>query len=221
MAESFAPSFGELPREIPIFPLTGVLLLPRGRLPLNIFEPRYLAMVSDALAPPRLIGMIQPQEGKGDAGEPATYPIGCAGRIISFGETEDGRYLITLTGVARFELREELPLRRGYRRVRVDWARFERDLAAPETPADVDRKRLLAALKPYFQRRSIGADWDAVNGMADEPLVAMLAMGCPFAPSEKQALLEADGLAARATLLTALLEMEAAPAAPEQTMLRH
>jgi len=221
MAERFAPSFEELPREIPIFPLTGVLLLPRGRLPLNIFEPRYLAMVSDALAPPRLIGMIQPQEGKGDAGEPPTYPVGCAGRIISFGETDDGRYLITLTGVARFAVSDELPLRKGYRTIRADWSRFAGDLAAPETPADVDRKRLLAALKPYFQHRGIGADWNAVNEMADEALVAMLAMGCPFAPSEKQALLEADGLAARARLLTALFEMEAAPAAPEQTMLRH
>ncbi|HTZ79452.1 MAG TPA: LON peptidase substrate-binding domain-containing protein [Stellaceae bacterium] len=220
MAERFAPSFEELPREIPIFPLTGVLLLPRGQLPLNIFEPRYLAMVSDALAPPRLIGMIQPQEGRGDAGEPPTYPLGCAGRITSFSETDDGRYLITLTGLARFTVGEELPLRRGYRMVRPDWSRFRDDLTAP-IAAELDRKRMVAALKPYFQRRGIGADWNAIGEMADEPLVTMLAMGCPFAASEKQALLEVRTLAERATLLTALFEMESTPAAPEQTTLRH
>jgi Lon protease-like protein len=218
--EHFSPRFEALPQALPIFPLTGVLLLPRGRLPLNIFEPRYLALVSDALAPPRFIGMIQPQEGRGDAGEPPTYPVGCAGRITSFSETDDGRYLITLAGVARFTVTSELPLVKGYRSVRVDWARFRGDLA-PASSGGVDRKRVLAALKPYFQHRKIDADWNAVNEMADESLITMLAMGCPFASSEKQALLEADGLEARARLLTALFEMAGAPTAPEQTTLRH
>src|SRR5713226_2255989 len=118
-----------LPDILPIFPLTGVLLLPRGRLPLNIFEPRYLAMVSDALTYPRLVGMVQPREGHGDSGDPPVYATGCAGRITGFGELDEGRYQITLTGVARFAIVEELPLSKGYRPVRVDWSRFKGDLA--------------------------------------------------------------------------------------------
>src|SRR5581483_11566441 len=121
---SFQASPTDLPATLPIFPLTGVLLLPQGRLPLNIFEPRYLAMTRDALAGARMIGMVQPLEGRGDAGAPPVYPIGCAGRIIAFSETDDGRYLITLSGIARFAIAEELPRDRLYRRVRADWQRF-------------------------------------------------------------------------------------------------
>src|SRR5437868_4727955 len=140
-----------LPAILPIFPLSGVLLLPRGRLPLNIFEPRYLAMTRDALAPPRLIGMIQPlnAEGERDAdASPPLYGLGCAGRVISFSEVEDGRFLLTLTGVARFEVESELPMRSGYRRVAANWDRFKGDLA-PDAGA-VDRKTLFKSLKPYF-----------------------------------------------------------------------
>jgi len=217
--EPFAPSFEELPPVLPIFPLTGVLLLPRGRLPLNIFEPRYLAMVSDALAHPRLIGMVQPREGHGDAGDPQVYTIGCAGRITGFGELDDGRYEITLAGVSRFAIVEELALVKGYRPVRVDWTRFRADLAPAS--GGVDRDRLLAALKPYLKRHKVKTDWDAIAKTPDERLVTSLAMVCPFAPSEKQGLLEAEGLPARARLLTALLEMAGSTGTPERADLRH
>jgi Lon protease-like protein len=202
----FDPSFEQLPASLPIFPLTGVLLLPRGRLPLNIFEPRYLEMTRDALKGDRLIGMIQPVDGAGDAGEPPTYRKGCAGRMTSFSETEDGRYLITLTGLARFDVARELPKEgKLYRRVLADWRPYRGDLAEELTA--IDRKRLLAALKPFFERHNIAADWSAVEATPDERLVTTVAMVCPFAPSEKQALLEAKDTAERAKLLTALVEM--------------
>jgi hypothetical protein len=216
---AFDLSFEALPPVIPIFPLTGVLLLPRGRLPLNIFEPRYLAMVSDALAHPRLIGMVQPREGQGDAGDPPVYTIGCAGRITAFGELDDGRYEITLAGLARFAIVEELAQVKGYRPVRVDWSRFRGDLESAS--GGVDRDRLLAALKPYLKRHKVKTDWDAIAKTPDERLVTSLAMVCPFAPSEKQGLLEAEGLPARATLLTALLEMAGTSGTPERADLRH
>jgi uncharacterized protein len=220
MASSpFDLSFDELPPVIPIFPLTGVLLLPRGRMPLNIFEPRYLAMVSDAMAYPRLIGMVQPREGQGDAGNPPVYQTGCAGRITGFGELDEGRYEITLTGVARFSIEEELPLVKGYRPVRVDWARFRGDLVPAE--GGVDRERLLAALKPYLKRHKVKTDWDAIAKTPDDRLVTSLSMVCPFAPSEKQGLLEAESLPARAHLLTALLEMAGASAGTERADVRH
>jgi uncharacterized protein len=216
----FDPGFDELPPVIPIFPLTGVLLLPRGRLPLIIFEPRYLAMVSDALAYPRLIGMVQPLDGRGDAGEPAVYRVGCAGRITGFGETDEGRYQITLTGTARFEIAAELPLVRGYRPVQVNWTPFAGDLVETES-GGVDRERLLAALKPYLKRHKVTTDWEQITKTPDERLVSTLAMVCPFAPSEKQGLLEAESLEARARLLTALLEMAGATATQESAGVRH
>jgi uncharacterized protein len=206
---AFEVSAEALPADLPIFPLTGVLLLPRGRLPLNIFEPRYLAMVRDALgAPLRLIGMIQPQEGAGDAGVPPLYHIGCAGRISEFAETDDGRYLITLTGVARFAVADELPREQLYRRVRPDWTSYPDDLEAAS--GSVERKRLLQALKPFFARHGITAEWPAIEATADERLVTTAAMIAPLAPAEKQALLEARDLVERARLLTALLEMAVA-----------
>jgi len=216
---AFDLSFDELPPVIPIFPLTGVLLLPRGRLPLNVFEPRYLAMVSDALSYPRLIGMVQPREGQGDAGDPPVYAIGCAGRITGFGEVDDGRYEITLAGAARFSIVEELALVKGYRPVRVDWSRFRGDLVPAS--GGVDRDRLLAALKPYLKRHKVKTDWDAIAKTPDERLVTSLAMVCPFAPSEKQGLLEAEGLPARARLLTALLEMAGTAGTAERADVRH
>src|SRR6185437_1377739 len=150
----FAPDFAQLPKALPIFPLTGVLLLPGGRLPLNIFEPRYLAMTRDALGEARMIGMVQPTQGHGDAGDPPVYRRGCAGRMTSWSETDDGRYLITLIGVARFDIVEELPRDdRLYRRVLADWSPYRGDLAAESAPLAVaERERLLAAIKPFFDR---------------------------------------------------------------------
>ena len=201
-----------LPEILPLFPLTGVLLLPRGRLPLNIFEPRYKAMIEDALGGERLIGMIQPSEPQRDnIGEgpvnPPLYPVGCAGRITQFSETDDGRYLVTLTGVSRFRIREELPLVSGYRRVVPDWQPFAADRHAGEP--GFDRARLLRGLKGYFTQRQISADFEAIEKAPGEYLVTSLAMACPFAPNEKQALLEAADPDERARLLTTLVEMAA------------
>jgi uncharacterized protein len=203
-----------LPDTLPIFPLTGVLLLPRGRLPLNIFEPRYLAMTRDALGGERLIGMVQPNEpqqdnrGRGAHENPPVYPIGCAGRITSFSETDDGRYLLTLTGVSRFRIRDELPLLSGYRRVVAEWQPFARDVDTP-SGTEFDRERFIRGLKGFFTQRQISADWEAIEKAAGEHLINSIAMLCPFAPSEKQALLEATDLDERARLLIALVEMAA------------
>jgi hypothetical protein len=214
-----------LPDVLPIFPLAGVLLLPRGRLPLNIFEPRYLAMTRDALAGERMIGMVQPSEASaappgmsppGIAGlNPPVYPVGCAGRMTQFSETDDGRYLITLTGVSRFRIKEELPLLSGYRRIVPEWEPFAGDRQRPGEPG-FDRERLLRGLRGYFAARKIQADFDAIDKAPGEYLVTSLAMACPFGPSEKQALLEAADLDARAELLTALVEMAAIEPANEE-----
>ncbi|MBM3547535.1 MAG: peptidase S16 [Alphaproteobacteria bacterium] len=214
-----ATRFEELPAELPVFPLSGVLLLPRGRLPLNIFEPRYLAMIKDALAPPRLIGMIQPQdasEERNPDASPRLYGIGCAGRITSFSETEDGRFLITLAGVTRFEVESEIAMRSGYRRVKPRWDRFRSDFAPDESA--IDRQALFKSLKPFFDARGLKADWDQVDKTGDERLIAMLSMICPFEPPEKQALLEAKDLAARTDILKGLLDMALAtpPEAPTE-----
>jgi Lon protease-like protein len=198
-----------LPVEFPVFPLTGALLLPRGKLPLNIFEPRYLAMVEDALGAGRMLGMIQPdpQKAAGPSG-PGLYRIGCLGRLSSFSETDDGRYLITLSGVMRFAVGVELEMRRGYRRVRADLALFAGDLDAPAALAGFDRDGLLAALRGYFLRQGFDANWEAIGKMPDDQLVVTLAMVCPFDPAEKQALLEAADEAERAATLRTLLEID-------------
>ena len=198
---------GSLPEILPIFPLTGVLLLPRGRLPLNIFEPRYLAMTRDALGGERLIGMIQPSDPHEGGMHPALYPTGCAGRITAFTETDDGRYLLTLTGVSRFRVQAELPLLSGYRRIVPEWQEFAGDLDQGE--GGFDRQRLVRGLRAFFGQRQIEADWGMIEKAPGEHLVSSIAMLCPFAPNEKQALLEAPDLDARAELLTALVEMAA------------
>jgi Lon protease-like protein len=195
---------GELPGELPVFPLAGVLLLPRGRLPLNIFEKRYLAMFDDALGGDRLIGMIQPSAQVNEP-SPALFSVGCAGRITSFSETGDGRYLVALDGVARFGIAEELPLQRGYRRVVPDWTRFATDVT--EDTGAIDRHRLIELLQAYFRQQSLSANWDAIGQAPDERLVTSLAMICPFEPPEKQALLEAGCLSDRARLMMSLLEI--------------
>lgn len=195
----------QLPETIPVFPLTGVLLLPKGKLPLNIFEPRYLNMVQDALATNRLIGMIQPRDG-GAGHNPPLYETGCAGRITSFSETEDGRFLITLTGISRFRVTSEIATTRGYRRAVADWGPFAADMAEDE-PCDLDRTRLDGLLRAYFKQQGISANWESVSQAPLDRLVTSLAMICPFDPPEKQALLESPDLNARARLLLALVEM--------------
>ncbi|MGC8469268.1 MAG: LON peptidase substrate-binding domain-containing protein [Acetobacteraceae bacterium] len=203
----FAPRSEDLPGEIGVFPLEGALLLPGGRLPLNIFEPRYLALTESALATGRLFGMIQPDPHApaGPAG-PGLYRVGCLGRIISFSETEDGRYLLTLAGVTRFAVGEELAGTRGFRRVRARYEEFADDLAPAAAPA-FDREALLEALRLYFRTRAIETNWEAIRQIPDAQLITTLAMGCPFEPSEQQALLEAPAATDRATALAALLRM--------------
>ncbi len=198
----------DLPDELSIFPLPGVLLLPRGRLPLNIFERRYLAMFDDALAGSRMIGMIQPTDPAMTEPSPAVFGIGCAGRITSFQESGDGRYLVALDGVARFRVVKELPLHRGYRRVSADWSPYAADLS--EESCDMDRHRVTDLLQTYFRQRGLSANWDAINQTPDERLVTSLAMICPFEPSEKQALLEASCLSERSKLMMTLLEIAVA-----------
>ena len=200
----------EVADEFPVFPLTGALLLPRAKLPLNIFEPRYLAMVEDALAERRCIGMIQPDvaHAHGETG-PALYRVGCVGRLVSFSETEDGRYLITLAGLSRFEVVQELDMRRGYRRVRAGFGPFAVDLVDGGRMPLADKPALLAALRAYFQARGFDANWDVIESMEDDALVTTLAMVCPFGPVEKQALLEAPPGGSRAQTLLALLRMGA------------
>jgi Lon protease-like protein len=201
--------FEDLPATLPVFPLAGVLLLPRGKLPLNIFEPRYLNMTRDALGAGRLIGMIQPRHPADLADAPELYDVGCAGRISEFAETDDGRFLITLTGVCRFAIAGEIASTRGYRRVQADWDRFRADFDAADC-AMLDRDRLTDRLRRYFDAHGITADWATIKETPDERLVTTLAMVCPFAPSEKQAMLETASLADRADMLLALLDMAAA-----------
>jgi Lon protease-like protein len=208
----------DLPDCFPVFPLPGALLLPGGRLPLNIFEPRYLAMTEDTLAAGRMLGMIQPQPQRPpQPGGPGLYRIGCLGRLSSFSETEDGRYLITVTGVVRFAVAEELAGRRGYRRVRGDFSAFADDLAGQQTAEKIDRDGLLAALRAYFARRGFEANWDAIGKMADDVLVTTLSMVCPFEPAEKQALLEAPRPADRAAALLALLQFDTHAVPPDRS----
>jgi Lon protease-like protein len=203
-------SIDELPTEFPIFPLGGALLLPQAKLPLNIFEPRYLAMIEDALASGRVIGMVQPDESRpATPSGPALYKIGCLGRLSSFSESDDGRYLITLTGMARFAINVELEMRRGYRRVRADLARFRSDLDMQRNTTGIDREGITQALGTYFTTRGFDANWEAINEMPDDALVTTLAMVCPFDPAEKQALLEAPNSADRASTLLVLLQMGA------------
>ena len=205
-----------LPTEFAIFPLPGALLLPGGKLPLNIFERRYLAMIDDALSSGRVIGMIQPDELRpATPSGPALYRVGCLGRLSSFSEAEDGRYLITLTGVIRFTIAVELELQRGYRRVRADLSRYRSDLDTDTVAVPLGRDRLMTALRAYFTTRGFDANWDMINEMPDDQLVTTLAMVCPFDPAEKQALMEAPGLADRAATLLTLLQMGAH--APDDT----
>jgi len=199
----------DLPQMIPVFPLDGALLLPGGDLPLQIFEPRYLNMIDDVMAGDRIVGMIQTRPG-GDRLRPKLTDVGCAGRITSYAETSDGRYLITLTGVCRFEAGPELLIPTPYRQLRARYDRFEADLAEDGealTPATA-RTRFAKALKRYLNRRELDVDWETARSAPLEALVNSLAMGLPFEPAEKQALLEAPDLAARFETLSTLLEID-------------
>ena len=193
----------ELPAVLPVFPLGGVILPPRGLLPLNIFEPRYLNMVDDAMAADRIIGMVQTRPG-GDAVRPKLMGVGGAGRITSFAEAPDGRYLITLTGLCRFRLGAELGLQTPYRQVRADFSPFENDLQEPEE-AGIDRQPLMDALKRYLGGRELELDWSAALAAPTDALVNSLAMALPFDANEKQALIEAGDLRERLEVLTMLL----------------
>jgi Lon protease-like protein len=206
----------DLPETIPVFPLPGALLLPRGQLPLNIFEPRYLAMVDDALKDKRIIGMIQPDEAKATSPlQPVLYDVGCAGRITSFEETGDGRYLITLSGVCRFRLLDELPVTTPYRQCRIDFSSFESDFMPNLGDSEVDHDALLGTLSAYLDANRIEADWSGIREAPVEALVNGLCMMSPYGAREKQALLEAPDLKARADLLIAVTEFALAEKDPD------
>ncbi|MDA8586426.1 LON peptidase substrate-binding domain-containing protein [Rhodobacteraceae bacterium] len=199
-------SSSDLPTTIPVFPLPGALLLPRSRLPLHIFEPRYLAMVEDAMkTPERIIGMIQPRDGKMEGG-PTLHAIGCAGRLTGFSETEDGRYMLTLSGGSRFRVKKEVEGFSPYRRCDVSWKGFERDLGGTETDKGLDRKRFFPLLQQFFETEDLRTDWESLQDADDELLINSLSMLCPFEPEDKQALLEAPSLETRRETLVTLLE---------------
>lgn len=194
-----------LPETLPIFPLRNALLLPNGKLPLNIFEPRYLAMTDAALAAGRYIGMVRPKSDEGLQED--LYRVGCAGRISSFMETDDGRYLITLTGVSRFVIRDEIREGTPYRVAAVDWSGFTADLYETGEDDPSTREALLDVLSRYLDAASMKADWESVEGAQAETIVNSVAMSCPFSPDEKQAILEAETGINRAETLIALMEM--------------
>ena len=200
----------DLPRMIPIFPLPGALLLPRTELPLNIFEPRYLNMIDDALSGDRLIGMIQPTPSARDPMHPDLCDVGCVGRITTFSETDDGRYLITLTGVCRYRAARELDAKTPYRQVEAAYDDFGDDLLPSHQTERIDRARLSTSLRHYVEANGFKADWGAVEEAPAEALVNALATLCPFEPEEKQALLEAPDLRARCDALITLLEIDSA-----------
>jgi uncharacterized protein len=203
----------DLPPRLAIFPLAGALLLPRTKLPLNIFEPRYLAMVQDAMASSRIIGMVQPVDDGAEGDDaPAVQSIGCAGRITSYAETDDGRLLIVLTGIARFQIVAENETSGPYREVEADFTPFAGDLIAGLGEADVDRRVLIETLRIYLEARKLVADWDEVEAASTEALVNSLSALSPYPAGDKQALLEAVDLKARADMLIALTEVALARA---------
>lgn len=208
----------DLPDTIPVFPLPGALLLPRARLPLHIFEPRYLAMLDDTMKTShRLIGMVQPREAP-KAGSRRLHSIGCAGRLTAFSETEDGRYMITLSGISRYRIKSEVEGFTPYIRCQVDWAGFDRDLGPAEHDPDFDREKLLRVLSRYFEANSLSTDWSSLKEAEDELLINSLSMLCPFDPEDKQALLEAPSLATRRETLVTLIEFALRGGSNEEVM---
>ena len=202
----------DLPSVIPVFPLPGALLLPRGQMPLNIFEPRYMAMIDDAMkSGDRLIGMIQPDAAHPESEEkPHLYKIGCVGRITQLAETGDGRYLIQLTGISRFRVEQEIAATTPYRQCRVSYLPFADDFIARKGEDAVDRDALLAALTAFLKANKLKADWEGIESAPNEALVNALAMMSPYGAAEKQALLEAPDLKTRAEILVAATEIELA-----------
>ncbi len=208
----------DLPDTIPIFPLPGALLLPRSRLPLHIYEPRYLAMIEDAMkTSSRLIGMIQPYDAPGAAGK--LHAIGCAGRLTAFSETEDGRYMVTLSGKSRFRVIKEVE---GgftpYRRCEISWQGFERDLGPVEKDKGFDRKVFMDQLNRFFADQGLSTDWDSLRDADDELLINSLSMLCPFEPEDRQALLEAPSLSTRRETLVTLIEFALRGGTGEEVM---
>lgn len=209
----------DLPETLPVFPLPGALLLPRSRLPLHIFEPRYLQMFEDTLrSPHRLIGMVQPNPVPGRDDGPGLYTIGCAGRVTQFSETEDGRYLITLTGVSRFRVLREVQGFTPYRRCDVSWEGFGRDLGETEADPGFNRDAFLALLERFFSAQKLSTDWDTLKEAEDELLVNSLSMLLDFNPEDKQALLEAPSLSTRRETLVTLIEFALRGGASEETL---
>jgi Lon protease-like protein len=203
----------DLPNVIPVFPLAGALLLPRGQMPLNVFEPRYLAMIDDVLrSSHRLIGMIQPDPAHpgADQNKPHLFQIGCIGRLTQFAESGDGRYLVQLTGVSRFRIEEELPVVTLYRQCKVTSQPFADDFKARKGEDEVDRKALLRTLTSFLKANNLKADWDGIENAPNEALVNALAMMSPYDAAEKQAMLEAPDLKTRAEILIAVTEIELA-----------
>jgi len=205
----------DMPKVLPLFPLRGAILLPRASLTLNVFEPRYLALVDHALAGDRLMGVVQPAPEAGNAESPAgkSFPIrrvGCAGRISSFTESDDGRVVISLAGIARFRLAQDVEGKSPFRIAHVDFSPYARDFVSGHGEEDVDRPHLIATLRSYLIANNLNADWDRINNASTERLVNTLSILSPYGPEEKQALLEAPDLRARAEALIALAEMELA-----------
>jgi uncharacterized protein len=197
----------DLPQKLPVFPLPGALLLPRADLPLNIFEPRYLEMISDALSGDRIIGIIQPRDDSDTAERPKLMKVGCAGRITSYAETPDGRMLVTLTGISRFSIKSEMTVTTPYRQVVANFKPFAIDLVMDLGANEVNRPALLTAFKDYLSANNMSADWSEINAASTEVLVNTLSLLAPYPASEKQALLEAPDLKTRADVLVALTEM--------------
>lgn len=211
-------SAADLPDTIPVFPLPGALLLPRARLPLHIFEPRYLQMLDDTMKTShRLIGMIQTREVPGTE-KARLHAIGCAGRLTAFSETEDGRYMITLSGISRFRVRQELEGFTPYIRCDVSWDGFARDLGGPEHDETFERSGFLDLLGRYFETRNLSTDWDSIKEAEDELLVNSLSMLLPFDPEDKQALLEAPSLTTRRETLVTLIEFALRRGSDEEIM---
>ena len=204
MHNVFSIHFADLPDELPLFPLTGAVLLPNGQLPLNIFEPRYLIMVLDSLASSRLIGMIQPLP-DANSDPPDIHVTGCAGRVVSFNETRDNRLLIVLGGVCRFDIIKELDVRRGYRRSVVNWDRFSHDLDQ-ETETDLEKESLLDSVRRYLEQRNLGVEWETLKNLEIPELVDTLGCSLPFSPREKQDLVEALLLGDRYELVSAFCD---------------
>ena len=197
----------ELPPVLPLFPLSRTIMLPRARLPLNIFETRYLAMIDSALAGDRLVGMIQPRTSEFEDERPALFEVGCAGRVTQFSETGDGRYLITLGGICRFRLARELPVTTPFRQAEVDFTEFENDLPPDDSELPFERESLIGSLRTYFAKFGQDMDWQALATAPAEAVVGSLSALCPFSVEEKQALIEAPDLKTRAEILTSLIEM--------------